>query len=350
MQAVTALTDLIRRHSIAVVHLHPYYTALPGYLAAAQARVPYVCSIHGTYDFEVQHRLQGLLLRQLVWPAAGFVACVGSGPAALASSQALGRFVVIPNAVRKRAAASAEIMHDTWAAAARFDQHKVRGIAQFLRMAAQVGIKKVELFGDGPRKQALARFCAERCPEVAVRFMGWDHDAAEMFGRHAGVAGMARIALEAASSNRPVLLVGYDGPKGLLTRDNVARAAAGNFAGIGFKVVTVEELRGQLEDLAAHPDRFELQSWVEEHHSEERVWGRFEALLGTVHAPDPAPSGFLIDCLQMLWDEKGSVYDHQGLESLLTGFVELRSGRSPPHSIPSLSGMWGSKAPSPRRQ
>jgi hypothetical protein len=137
---------------------------------------------------------------------------------------------------------------------------------------------------------------------------------------------------------------GYDGTKGLLNRDNVARAAAGNFAGIGFKVITAEELLNQLKDLAEHPDRYELQSWIEEHHAEDQVWSRFEALLGTASAPDPTAADFLMNCLQMLWDEGGSVYNHQSLASLLNSFVELRSGRSLPHSaVPSLPGTWGSR-------
>jgi glycosyltransferase involved in cell wall biosynthesis len=287
--AVERLALYARQHRVDAIHAHPFRSLVVGCLAARRAGVPLICTLHGPASLEpMRQDLLELLVKFLVLPAAGRVECVTPEVLALAGHHAGGaRCVLRPNAVDFQRFLPRTPRPDApWVLLSRLDEPKCVGILDLCRKWAEADLPALEIHGDGPHREALVDQLSRQ--GLADRFLlrGRCDDPAALLARPAaGVIGMGRVVLEAAASNLPCLLLGYDGPKGLVDAELFRHAAWSNFSGRGLPVLGTSDLRVQVEEARRRPEAFALRAVAAERHDEARCWAEYAG------EPLPAPLG-----------------------------------------------------------
>jgi glycosyltransferase involved in cell wall biosynthesis/predicted nucleic acid-binding Zn-ribbon protein len=287
LEAVERLADLVRARGIDAIHAHPFRSLVVGCLAARRAEVPLICTLHGPASLEpMRQDLLELLVKFLVLPTAGRVECVSPEVLALAAHHAgRERCVLRRNAVDfTRLAPRVPRADAPWVLLSRLDQVKCAGILDLCRKWADADLPALEIHGDGPHRVVFA----EQLDRLGLidRFplRGRCDDVAGLLSRPAGgVVGMGRVVLEAAASNLPCLLLGYDGPKGILDAELFRRVAWSNFSGRGLPTLAAPDLRAQVEHALREPARFALREAAAAAHDESRCWEEY------ARTPLPAP-------------------------------------------------------------
>lgn len=161
---------------------------------------------------------------------------------------------------------------------ARLEDEKIASVKQALEILfALFGLDfRARVFGDGALRSLLATWVADQSYAECVTCEGHTDALHKMLRQgFAGVAGRARVVLEAGAMGLPVLLAGVDGVNGLVRRGQMSALQTVNYSGRGFPLVTAEMLAEQLHDLASHPDAYDLRPWIEEHTDERQVWGAY---------------------------------------------------------------------------
>lgn len=283
LASAAALDGIAERVGFHWVHLHPFLSFWAGGLFAARRRLPYIIHIHGPVSLSPLYGVgyRSYLSASLL-PTARQVAAVSAESVEhVRELSPSARVKRIPNGVELER--TAEARRDTagsWALVGRLDSDKLLGLQEALRMFAvgwQRGlVRTVRVIGEGDSRPALEGW-AEQLPqpEQWLQFAGPVDDVTTVLGEGtAGVAGMGRVVLEAGALNLPVILVGYDGIKGIVTRTNAGRWATRNFSGRGLANLSEEEWLQQLAalDVETLPDDFRLRPWVAENADARKIW------------------------------------------------------------------------------
>lgn len=280
LKSIDALREIIRRNSVQAVHAHPYLSLLPAFFGAALEGVPFAVTIHGPNALQNAYgEVFGTFLREAALPMGGLVVAVSRELADLVTKLApASRLAVIPNGVDTQPTPDSPATGDCWLIAGRLDEYKAPGMLDFIRKASAAGVPRFLLAGDGPRRTWLQRQLEAERLENSVRFLGWVDDLRDVMRGCAGVAGMGRVVLEGIAANRPVILTGYDGVKGLVDREFLASAAYANFSGRSLRTIDAETLRRHLA-LAPQLDLQGLRATVASHYDEITLWTRFLQLV-----------------------------------------------------------------------
>ncbi len=113
----------------------------------------------------------------------------------------------------------------------------------------------------------------------------------ELISGCAGVAGMGRVVLEAVSAKKPVVLIGYDGVKGVVREPLFVEAAFANFSGRGLPIIGEDELCRQFSKYGSSlPD--DVYAMAKQRFDEKEVWNEFVESVRTL--PLPKPSVFAV--------------------------------------------------------
>jgi glycosyltransferase involved in cell wall biosynthesis len=307
VQAVDSLVGLVREHSIQYIHCHPFGCFFPAYLASQEAGVPFIFSVHSPASLEVVFGpLYEVLLYGLVLPNASLVCCVSGETLSLARAYVPDeRCVLLPNGVDVELFAPAGgASCERWAIVSRLDSLKVDGIKRFLQVAHEAGMSGgFDIIGDGPSASDLEAFVnGNESLAMKVSLKGFHPAVWEVLGDYAGVAGMGRVVLEGLATGRPTVLVGYDGPKGLLDDELIAIASGWNFSGRGVPTIGPEQLHGQMNNLRAAPQRFDLRHWVEDFRNEATIWTEFARVIQNA---SPKSSCLATELFHLLKTEAG---------------------------------------------
>lgn len=101
------------------------------------------------------------------------------------------------------------------------------------------------------------------------------------------VAGMGRVALEGLAEKKPVILVGYDGVKGVMEPGLFQQASLANFSGRNLPTVDAGKLKNQISEITDESQN-KLSQLIKENFSEDHVWACFLDRLNS--APSLQPS------------------------------------------------------------
>ena len=276
LSSVDQIRKVIRQYDIDLVHVHPFSSIVPACLASALESVPYIITLHGPASLAVYNDIELFLLHSIIMPSAARVVVVSSEIERLVQPFVpQERLYLLPNGVDleeiKQRGKAIEENKDWWLVVSRIDELKLKGIHDFISKAGICGLSSVAIVGDGPARGELeSRLKSERgVPQV--KFLGARTDIPELMHASRGVAGMGRVLLEGLASGKPVVLVGYDGVKGLVDRSLVERAAEANFSGRGLPVISDSTFCSQYRQW-----KFEsLYGFLRDHYNEPDLWANF---------------------------------------------------------------------------
>lgn len=246
---VTLLTKLIEKYKIDIVHSHAFLNLIPSVLAANNTKIPHVLTIHGPAGILPSYGpLGNLFFYSFVIKKLNAI-CVSKELIDLTNKHLqipLERLALLNNPIKKEE--NAPYTSFKWKAAAfisRLDDFKVKGLINFLRTnkeSLSFYISKLYIVGDGPAKTTLEGFSKEwNDDKIEMRFLGYIPQPAHLFPYVDFILGMGRVALEGISHNKPVLLVGYDGFKGLVGAENFQNLLYANFSGRNMKNILLHK-------------------------------------------------------------------------------------------------------------
>lgn len=278
--AVDQIVAIGRRENVSIIDAHPFTALIPALASASILRVPCIATLHGpssvagsygpAYDF---------MLASLVLPAASRVLVVSGEVATLTAPYVEPeRLVIQYNPIDPPSVVPGIERTARWLIVSRLDAAKTDGVVAFIRSAAAIGLPGVDLCGDGPCRSSLEDSLQDLLTSGWLRLLGARPDAAELMPGYQGVAGMGRVALEGLAAGVPVVLVGYDGIKGLLEQDLYELAVQCNLSGRGLVSISSAELAEQLR-LRTGQSTAAITAHALAERNAGRIWQRFESEL-----------------------------------------------------------------------
>ncbi|MBK3745196.1 glycosyltransferase family 4 protein [Paraburkholderia aspalathi] len=285
LQCIEKISTFIAEKNIDVVHAHPFFSFIIGMAVAHTNKLPLIATIHGPASFFADRStISGLMLNDVLFQNVHPLIVVSKESRLLARAAGSNEPLIIPNGVAiPRSKPPLASLKLPWLWAGRLDNHKLSGLQSLITEVIRLKENVLHIYGQGPEEDALRRFITERDPNSEwISCCGWDDNVATKMQSYSLIAGMGRVILEGAAANRPCLLVGYDGIRGLLTPDYVEKAAYWNFSGRGIRSIDSISLDVQLKALKVGPEKFGLYEWAHKNVSEELVWNKYLDALKTL--------------------------------------------------------------------
>ncbi|CBL44277.1 hypothetical protein HDN1F_06940 [gamma proteobacterium HdN1] len=310
LDAAQSLREIVREHAISHLHIHPFSCIIPAIMAAEQEGIAYALTLHGPSSFSGYGPFYEFLLRNVVLPNCGLTTVVSPELMALASPCAApNTLVYLPNAVAfgdelideasprsTRSPSTSDPCSQAasrWLLISRLDAQKAPGLREFIQKAATAGIANITVVGDGPAAASLQEWVqqeaqAGRLPSSStVYFAGAKSRITEDINAHTGIAGMGRVVLEGIAHHKPVMLVGYDGVKGLLDESFLSQAANTNFSGRGLPTLRQTQFEQALANVA-QLDTKAIYLLAKRQFDQADVVKRFEKKLTTIPKTKPS--------------------------------------------------------------
>lgn len=276
--AVDQMVEIARRYEVAVIHAHPF-TSLISALACAQLiSVPMLVTLHGPSSVVGSYgAVYDFMVGSLVLPAASGVTAVSQEVRDLAIPYVEGdRLFVWPNAVAPIKGPERE-GNGRWLLVSRLDSNKITGVLDFVSKLLQTSGTAVDICGAGEALAQLEAALVDAIDDGRVRLLAPTASVQEMMLDYAGIAGMGRVALEGLVQGLPVMLVGYDGVKGMIDDQLYADAAYSNFSGRGLPTLSEEGMREQLQRAMVERSLFNVDRVVQQHNPAS-IWAEFAGL------------------------------------------------------------------------
>ena len=328
LAAASTLETYISRNRIDWVHIHPFEAFFSGSLAAFKLGIPCCVTLHGpsslTWFPGIFYRA---FLISCLLPDAARVFAVSLETANFVKSLASEvRPVILPNGIDlSRYRPAKRVLDGPWAIVARLDEEKTRGVQEALSLFAERNKRepmvKVVVFGDGNARPLIEHW-AKSLPnsEGWLEFRGHtDQLPEELQKGWAGILGMGRVVLEAAAMNLPILLVGYDGVKGLVTLENIDRFAICNFSGRRERSIDFVSFQRILKEVSAKRNPCRLREWVKSKANAPKIWQRYRSEMLRKKGSNPLWISAFEDCCHQLGKE--SIYSADGVAHILESVI-----------------------------
>jgi glycosyltransferase involved in cell wall biosynthesis len=233
---VRAVSELIRRHDVEIVHTHGYHATVVGYLAARRAGVPAVATVHGYLSRNVKERFYNVVDRWLLRRFDAVIAVSqGIADQLAANGVSRERVVIVQNGLatsvstldrqhaRQQLGLSAYDQVIGWVG--RLSPEK--GADLFLRGLehSDPSVRAV-VIGEGPELPGLERLVRELDLSERVAFTGFRPDAArflqafDVLALTSRIEGTPMIILEAVAAKVPIVAFAVGGLPQLLDNDS----------------------------------------------------------------------------------------------------------------------------------
>lgn len=281
LEAVIYLDRLIQRYNIDIIHAHPCCSIPVAALAASAAKRPLAVSLHGPNSLVNNYgSLFRTLLCEHIMPHST-VCVVSEELAAMVKSLSPAtqpHLTFNPIQINNAPPQTQNASRGEWLLVGRLDDDKTGGMLDFISKARQAGIHRVTIAGDGSARRAFQRQVESLVDRPQLTWAGWVKDFRTRITDYSGVAGMGRIALEGMAAKKPVVIVGYDGVKGVVNGATVKNFSSTNFSGRTFPTVSAAELKQQIHSLS-QSDLECLMAFVRDTYDQEVIWSNFASLV-----------------------------------------------------------------------
>ncbi|MDH7462132.1 glycosyltransferase [Chitinophagaceae bacterium 26-R-25] len=321
---------IIDDHGVGVIHCQPFFAFLPAFFASQEKRVPFIYSLHGPVSFTyIENPLHEFLLKAMVLQYASIVHCVSPEMVTMSLPFTASNAFLVPNLVDTEILAPVDRedhavnANNEWAIFSRLDETKNKGIIDFIQKTANSGISKIDIYGDGPARKQLEDFISNNQSGAVVELKGFYKLEPELLSKYTGIAGMGRVVLEALSTGKPCILIGYDGVKGLIDKELFEFSSTWNFSGRGLKTISADQVLADLEKLEAHSEQYSLRELVVANHDELKHWGPFINKLNNLAFREYSFAKNIFDSIKILENPEEPILYSQSLPNKIFEMLSL---------------------------
>ncbi|MED4730177.1 glycosyltransferase [Aneurinibacillus migulanus] len=321
-----SLLYFIEKHQIELLHLHPHEGLLAGGLAAQKSNLPYVVSLHSPLNLSpVYGSIYRMFLFKYLLPSAQKVYCVSyEVEDVLQNVISTSNYERLLNPIDTTIFSNAEWDQDgNYVLISRIDKDKLPGVKEAIRLVAYIKEQKKDnkllyIVGDGEKLNDLKDWVSQRFNSPSwVHFEG-KRDNTEQYIRKASIVfGMGRVAIEAGAMNIPIILTGYNGIKGFLSKENVESFARRNFSGRNTENVLFSSVYEELKTLYKEPQKYQIKSYIHENYAIEKVGEKYLNAISSL-ANTPITSNWSEAVLSVISENKSfNIFDMSCLTSWL---------------------------------
>jgi len=274
---INRISSYISENKPDLIHMHPFMSIVLGGIAAAIENKAFVVTIHSplsiTYGYNPVYRLLCKAILRDAWR----VFCVSKEcEERLMAFAPETRSIILPNGVDINRFKPAIVdFNGPIALIGRLDKDKLTGIKIFLELWSKLPSsyrKTIHIYGEGNAKFELETWIKSFDMKPFVKFMGHeDYLETKLSSGYSLIAGMGRVVIEAGSMNLPVLLVGYDGPKCLVSIENYEKLSLRNFSGRYVEPIGIDTICNQLDELKKSPQKYMLRNLVKTNHDHVKI-------------------------------------------------------------------------------
>ena len=282
---VFKIGSILKKEQCDAVILHPFTSLIYGYLAVILVDLPFFVILHGplSITFSIPPIYTYKFILQDILKNAAKVYCVSEDLVNLLKEMFpdLNNLGLFPNALPEEYftnipfSPKGDIILVTT-----FQNVKLRGILEFLNLFKSLPEKykrKVNVFGEGEAFESIKDWIKKSNLERYFHFYGYvDNYANVINGEISFGVAMARSAIEILSLNIPLCVLGLDGPKGFVNKNNFKDFLFSNFAGFHLPNVSVDEFIKQFNDVITNPEKYRLANMVKQQLSLEKYFEKFE--------------------------------------------------------------------------
>lgn len=243
--------------SIDIAHIHPCESFLPGGIAAVESGIPFMVTIHSPLNLSpIYGSIYRIYTKNCLLPAAAKIYCVSEeAKMAIKSNEIENKIDIMPNPID--AGIFSEVMCDVnnpFTFISRIDEDKILGLKEvinfvhFLNERNEGNPKDLRIIGGGQSLDELKQWIENNYNNPDwIKIIGRSNEVQKYISTSSIVFGMGRVAIESGIMNIPTVLVGYDGIKGFITKNNLQTISDYNFSGrnvgnIGFETLADEIL------------------------------------------------------------------------------------------------------------
>ncbi|MEC1744260.1 glycosyltransferase [Schinkia azotoformans] len=264
----------IKEKNIDIAHIHPYESFLAGGIAAVDSGIPHTVTIHSPLNISpVYGSIYRIFVKSCLLPAAAKIYCVSEeAKKAIESQEIASKIDIMPNPIDANIFSEAKWdLNNHFAFISRLDEDKIQGAKEvikfvhFFNESNKAHTKDLRIIGDGTALNELKQWIEMNYSNPDwIKIIGLSNEVQKYIATSSVVFGMGRVAIESGIMNIPTVLVGYDGIKGFICKNNVKNIADYNFSGRNVENISFETLANLIHNMESRLDDYRLrQSFIE---------------------------------------------------------------------------------------
>ena len=220
---VDRLVELIQKERIDVIHVHPYYSFFPAFIASQLTNIKLVYTHHGIGSFTFTKSVNGAILfyYAITEKCVSNIFSVNEDGVNIFKKLNYSNVVLLPNPIDVKLFKKANVVNNRkWALISRLDQDKYDEIKIILQNLDKYNIEKIDIYGDGSLKDDLIDFINKSKLNDTVSYKGYLNNIFESLNNnYNGVIGIGRVLLESLTMGYPSIIIGYKKITGYVNYD-----------------------------------------------------------------------------------------------------------------------------------
>ncbi|WP_181319330.1 glycosyltransferase [Photobacterium kishitanii] len=252
ISTVKLIDEFINKNDIDIVHVHPFYSIIPAILAAKKNKKRIWLTLHGPISLDYYGDIQyQFILKHFLSDAIDQCLVVSEEVENLCKFDFIDSVRIQRNPINKVNISNFNsIENDRVLIVSRLDSDKISGLIDGVKyISSDSNINEIDIVGCGDSVESLKNEILQLVNIKKVNFLGFNENVEELFFNYRYIAGMGRSALESIYSDKPTLLIGYDGVKGLIDDLLFENLMKSNFSGRNVDNISLDKFISESKTL-----------------------------------------------------------------------------------------------------
>ena len=256
------IEKIINEYNISQIHIHQFDCITSCFPAALNTNTPYVAFVHtgimGTYDWFEDHFISYKTIYNLYFNMACKIVAITENAKNENKSKYNvdeSKYIIVNNSINfeKKLIENNNIPEkiENFLIVSRLASEKVESIKNAInvfKMYYKTHSKShLTIVGEGEKKEEILNEMNDI--KDSISFLGARDDVIDIMLKNDVVIALDRCILEAVASKRIAVISGYENLRGIVTSENIAKAASDNFSGNNLKEVTIDNIVNELSQL-----------------------------------------------------------------------------------------------------
>lgn len=305
---VKYLSEEIKKYivdkSIDIAHIHPCESFIPGGIAAVESEIPFMVTIHSPLNLSpIYGSIYRIFTKNCLLPTAAKIYCVSEeAKMAIKSNEFENKIDIMPNPID--AGVFSEAMwnvNNSFTFISRIDEDKILGVKEVIKFVDYLNERNegnsrdLRIIGDGKALNELKQWVEINYNNPDwIKILGRSNEVQKYISTSSIVFGMGRVAIESGIMNIPTVLVGYDGIKGFITKNNLQKIADYNFSGRNVENTGFDTLANEIQAIEASLEAYLFRQSFIEKNSIDRIQEKYLHDINELTGTKPSSSAWIL--------------------------------------------------------